>query len=1180
MTSRPVRLVRLSQAYVDASLHAVSVRLEAPGGRSYVVEQLHGRGAWRVQTTPRGEAHLDLLVSLGPHPFDVLFVREIPQVAIGVKQDLRSIDDALGGRVRPGDIVYVAESASVERLLTLNRVHLVVRAGVELEFGHDAGLVCTGAGGSTSFLGGAGEDRILLVGRRRGPWRGVLVDGQRGLPMRAFHTHIVGGAGTVWGEANFARGGNLALYGAHAALVDVELSKGLANVGGGLYAELSSVDLTRCVLSKNRSMVQGGGLGLLGASATLRGCRIEHNESAIAGGGAWAFGSHVQAVDTVWTGNRALRRGARIFAVRSRLDVGPLADGSDVYEAPEAEAGPAPSRGPVAEPPTRHDLVPDYQAVTGTIDRAAPGDRHVDVEVDYEGPVVEIRHGAQVRSVGSGPASVRLECDSKGAFEPVLWVVGPHGEAAEVLVPHVPRLLEPRHAAPSQPPSPPAAATRSGTPAEMSREADVSVRDAAPRADGTPPPAKGAPALRPRRWRRLTIGRRMRGAVRTAGALGTLASIGLVFVYLGLWTYGDTFLVDKVLAEHKHRTAVELWVRAAPGWQLVGFVHGPMFDGVSEDYERSIVVPAREVAPGGHLYVWWEATKALEDQWHDRWALGINPVSQPRALVQGGMKMVWRSLGGASTGRIAGGSTLSDQVCGKLLQGTEDYDRRGRFTRKAHKTACGIALRWRFRDEPHVIGAMYATHVPFSTLPARGVEYFVRAVYELDEGIRDRDLTRGHQLVLAAMSHYLWEKFSFEKAVVPRAELALSRLLASGVVSEVEAEEIRDEIRAARPPPLPFGTYPPSIMPDPWMHAAIYAARHELRELFGPETCGHGEVCNAAWRDQVEAVRLTIDPVLQKVMAESCPTYLRRVPRHAQVGHDVMCGGLMLGEGGEVLALHVGNDERVSERAFFDEDLHKPGSLGKLFLASALRAPWWERPTETGEETHRSFEQNLRASLRRIAVDAGDLDVAPERVYDLIQCFGEPLDDSTSKGAISQVTLGNWRTNGAAYLPYLLAASTDQVMPRPRVLAGYKRHGEDWMEPDLPEPVARHPRLSARQCAELAYNQGRAAAWLTVPREEPDGTLVGLQPYIYGGKTGTARPARGRRDLHHGTHATHVGLVVARRPVWVGGLFTIITAKPSIDMGDDASGSNTAGPWAAEVLREYWRQRPGLRQRR
>lgn len=691
-----------------------------------------------------------------------------------------------------------------------------------------------------------------------------------------------------------------------------------------------------------------------------------------------------------------------------------------------------------------------------------------------------------------------------------------------------------------------------------------------PEVDAMPPVSSPPPRPRPEPARRgispmatvaaaglgaLLARRAVRRPARSARPARRLLGMVARFLALALLGYGAVAawgrqLADEALAVAGRRTAVE--VRVAGSASPVGFLYGSLAPaGRGREVAKRVSVDPSAVAPGGRLHLWWEATKVLEDSWHDS-PLGVHP----RIL-----RVLPPNLARAASNRIfgtsfdvQGASSLSDQTCGRLVAGTSVDARRGALARKFADIACGIGLRHRFLGEPHVIGALYATHAPFAVGYGDGVEVFARQHWGF-AGTSDPRLSRGHQLVLAALPKLMWNgrETRFQSGdpavedIETRATVALDALVAQGVVPAAERDAVRAEILAARP--WIDGEYPASaasVQPDAIYRPALRFAREELVHRFG-----------GAWAAQVDRIVLTVSPAGQQALADACRDALATLPppRRGEVvdRSGARCAGLVTRSDGAAVAAWVG---RVDGADDLDLLRHAapPGSLGKLFLANGVVAAGQGGPTEQA-----AFAADLQWSRSEILAESRAVGVSEGRVRELITCYGDSVSGA-SDDALEVATLGGWDTSAVRFTPFLHAAWAGRAVPEPHVVAQVGRRGEAMaaMPVDVPGRHSTH-------CAGLAHAGGGMRPWLAVPL---DGTLATLRGVASGGKTGTVPPVGTGSAAVRGTNAAWVaGLAPSSQGVVAGVFFVADADSNAGNLGDRVSGGGTVGPVARDVFR-------------
>ena len=691
---------------------------------------------------------------------------------------------------------------------------------------------------------------------------------------------------------------------------------------------------------------------------------------------------------------------------------------------------------------------------------------------------------------------------------------------------------------------------------------------------------------------RGTLSRRSWGVFGAGAGLafGLTAGLG----YAGAALYG-AWLVDGVLAEHGRTLAVTLWARPSKRArsERIGFVYGTQA-GTSTDniYDRALPVDAVDLAPGGALSVWWAATKALEDSYHD-YPVGLHP-----RLAADVFTAVPRLVTTGSLAGLGGASSISDQACGALAQNAGWYLDRSRVMRKLHDMPCGIGLRHRYWTRPDEIGVFYASHVPVMKWTNQlGLDMFARQQWGFAEGVHDERMTVGHQLALAAMSNKLYNPKQDNWADVKhRAATGLHRLVRSGLLDEDDVPAILAQIDGAKPK----GDGGIRVQPAAMYRWGVSAARYEMQAQVRPDCVSwYGdfprdrpkklapESCDRhAWSDEVRDVRLSILPEVQQALVEACDRALKRVrgaprPSHRCIdamgkaelwrrGEHLRCSGIVVDDSGRIVAAHAINglrgfsDERRFERTLLGEFV-QAGSLGKLFLAAQIPHPGTPITPDTPGRKIAEFRDRLRRSHPTIEDAAEKLDVSRQGVDALIRCYGRPRGEPEVGMALQHATKGDWDTRPDLFLRFLRASSTGEVLPKLSAVDAWRTYEGDWQERTVVPPEAPKDRPSWERCTALAWAQGQTQAWLPVPAE-PGGTMAALDRLVQGGKTGTANPDDAAYP--DGTNTAHVATVSWLGPDkdWYGGLFTLSGSHMCVNLGDKVYGGTHAGPIAEATL--------------
>jgi hypothetical protein len=632
-------------------------------------------------------------------------------------------------------------------------------------------------------------------------------------------------------------------------------------------------------------------------------------------------------------------------------------------------------------------------------------------------------------------------------------------------------------------------------------------------------------------------------------------------LWVGCWTvaYGVALVVgphyaDLALQAGPNQVAVEVYTRTSDGSpELLGLVYGQALGRQTDEEQptgKAMRVDAAAMSPGGHLHIWYRAIQALEDDEHV-WPIGVHH-RFPLVMSWNLVPYLWAKWNGSDR-KIPGASSLSDQVCGLLLGGMPG-DPGGGMKGKLAMTACGIALRQHFWEHPEEIGAWYATLAPLaSSDDAVGVELFARRYWSMD-GTKDSRLTRGHQIVLAAMANRLWNddpaRWEDSDPEVPdirsRAALALDLLVEDGAIAVADREQVLHEIDGARPNTKAQAQglgHKGHALPEEFTYLRDEIV-HQLQHRWGVDPA-----------TAVRAVHVPFDRELQQSLHARCDEVLADLRRrsHASGAEAAHCSAIVTDSGGRVLAAYSGDRHGASNQDLFHAGGYSGASTGKLILVALAADRTEARP---GDRVHlQGLEHSLRVSDSTLIGHMQASNVRKEDMRRMMTCYGQRRDGADSD-YVAQLALGNWDTNAMSYLPFLAAVAVGQTEFESAFIDEVNlRSGERLTQPSA---VFAEPPSADPWCAARAWAGGRTRAWAALPLR--GGTLSLLDGRAEGGKTGTS-PAVRNGVSTRGTNNTIVaafGRVGPEQQMRLGWFTVGAVHSNQIDIGWSATGGNTA----------------------
>jgi hypothetical protein len=533
----------------------------------------------------------------------------------------------------------------------------------------------------------------------------------------------------------------------------------------------------------------------------------------------------------------------------------------------------------------------------------------------------------------------------------------------------------------------------------------------------------------------------------------------------------------------KDRARTKLAVRVTYAGQTgAEWIYGP-FAGATDEltgHDSSIWLDPELLSPEGKLRLFYQALAQLEDR-HVESGLGFNPRGLARAVV---------TLG------ASGGSSLHDQACDAMEDGF-DLSRvesrlphaLRRVINKLDNTLCGIGLAR--QNSPEEVVALYATHGYLGT-GAYGVDSFAR-IYWRYEGVADRRIDVGHQLVLAALFNRPWNGDDRRWPDIERRALhALELLIAAGILEPTQRAAIRKQIQRAKPRTkaaleraglrrrLPRA---PASLDYP-----IYRAAREAEHAFGSD-----------WRTKVARLDLTIDLARQKrALAASKPALPRSL-----IEQQARATVAVVNVRGEYLVLHTGTSgfdwsDRIRAR-------RSPGSVTKLLVAAALARAYGD--ANQANANLADVQEALRRSNSSFFVLANQMQLDARYVGALIECYGD-AHGSVRENLIEDAAKGSLEASPEQMLPMLQDARYGQAlaMPDPHVVRTYGLRDGSVLT------SATQPSWRRRACAALIHNDGATYSWFEIPLR---GTMTAARRRVEAGKTGSVGDSAESSDSIH-----------------------------------------------------------------
>ena len=531
---------------------------------------------------------------------------------------------------------------------------------------------------------------------------------------------------------------------------------------------------------------------------------------------------------------------------------------------------------------------------------------------------------------------------------------------------------------------------------------------------------------------------------------------------------------------------------------------------------------------------------------------------------------------------VPGGSTIADQLCNQAQERLpfifnpeityDEYRRKHYYLTKGIDTVCGIGMAGAF--QPKEISASYMTFVYLGS-GAQGFEPFVRIFYGFD-GIDDSRMTIGHQAVLSSMVKRPWNSTDGQwDKIKARARYAVDKMIDNGILNYDDLEHllteaglnedgankgaqedivrsfIYDQINEARPFDRKDVDF--SLAPKPGYDYLIYRAIIEARKFFGED-----------FREEISTIKLTSDGWVQGALIKAIERELKNLEHP-----DARAFGLLVDDDtGEIIAAFSGKVNDKGKVVYdgvdrlFGSGGRGMGSTGKLLLTVGVGKEGYLKDSEDGRVV--DFRYHLRRSRKDIIFDAKRLDVDPEDVRFLIECFGDPHEDMSDP--IASAAMGTFTTWPHVYISLMKAVREGDALPEVHVTDKYvMRDGEE---------IPYSPSIDADlvECAEWVYARdslnGRDAGpliwdWFSVPLEN-GGTLRRLNGIVEAGKTGTDGKVR-TQDEPGTTNAAYVVIGTDRGDIVVSGsdifnappmsgAFGILADRRDIDLGNSLAG--------------------------
>ena len=612
--------------------------------------------------------------------------------------------------------------------------------------------------------------------------------------------------------------------------------------------------------------------------------------------------------------------------------------------------------------------------------------------------------------------------------------------------------------------------------------------------------------------------------------------------------YSRNYATD-VLSRVSERTAVAISTIDPDSTSEVGYIYGGRLNAPEflQGHDMVIQVTPEDLKLGGPLYFYYKGLMHLEDKGHDGGLsdyLGVNPVG----IAREGFKAVLGKPHG-------GGSTISDQVCGQIMEPYPEYRKSSRWMRKIKDSACALGLA--HTKTPAEIAALYATFV-YLGKHAEGVERFSGIYW--GHGVHDPQMTVGKQLILASLPKRVWnvksnkERKARWEQIKDRALLAAKRIIENNekepapfellmlAYGKTTKEDILRLVEEDIDKAFPRTKIDRNFQPRDGYNYPITLAQEQAEKTFGED-----------WRSLVAEIQLTVDPNTQGQLVLKCESALEGVGKNAN------CWGGVVDENGDVIAIHSGDANRNSivERG---ETPRLPASIGKMLLAFGVAR---EGHSPDSKKIKR-FLYYLMRSNNKIAREARKIGVDAIYVKSLIECLGGEVNFGDDPFELA--AKGQFRVTNRDLIRFLLEGVSGKQVDRFNIVKKYIMY--DGREVDGINPQSPHLNEDREQdspansCYSLTRAHGKLACqYLAKPLDPRRGTLR-VADTLECGKTGTLGQV-GESTKRAGA----IGLGVLNDGTKIAGL-VFVGSDDSTDIGKHASGGKTAGPVLDAVVKK------------
>ena len=98
-------------------------------------------------------------------------------------------------------------------------------------------------------------------------------------------------------------------------IMDLVITGGSGNEGGGIYCDNSNPTITNCTISNNTANFYGGGIYCWYSNPTITDCTITGNTANFRGGGIWGYNSNPTIIGCTITGNTGFLSGGGVYCI-------------------------------------------------------------------------------------------------------------------------------------------------------------------------------------------------------------------------------------------------------------------------------------------------------------------------------------------------------------------------------------------------------------------------------------------------------------------------------------------------------------------------------------------------------------------------------------------------------------------------------------------------------------------------------------------------------------------------------------------------------------------------------------------------------------------------------------------------------------------------------------------------